>query len=58
MPLLSVAAQDGGLTLHEVLYSIPHDVAAFVVYALVAGFVFFIWRGSRKPGAATRDKGG
>ena len=58
MPLLKIAAQDGGLTLHEVLTSIPHDAAAVVVYALVGGFIYFVWRGSRKSGETAGHKHG
>jgi hypothetical protein len=27
---------------------IPHDAGAAVVYILIGGFIFFIWKGSRK----------
>lgn len=37
----ALTAQDGGLTLHDFLVDIPHDPAAFVVYALT--FVAIIW---------------
>lgn len=46
--------QEGGLTLRKVLADIPHDLPAVVVYVLLAGFVFMIWRGSRKG----KPKGG
>jgi hypothetical protein len=31
----------------DVLRDIPHDVPAMVVYLLVGGFMYAIWRGSR-----------
>jgi hypothetical protein len=40
--------QDDGLTIAEVIRDMPHDAGALIVYALVAGFVIMIWRGSRK----------
>ena len=46
--------QEGGLTLRKVIADIPHDLPALVVYVLLAGFVFMIWRGSRKG----KPKGG
>jgi hypothetical protein len=48
MFIIAQAADRGGLTLAEVLRDIPHDTAAFVVYALLAIFVGLIWAGSRK----------
>lgn len=39
-----------GLSLTEVIADIPHDPAAFVVYALLFVMCWFIWKGSRsKP---------
>jgi hypothetical protein len=38
------------LTLRSVLQDVPHDLAAFVTYALLLAFVGFIYLGSRKPG--------
>ncbi|MEX2608805.1 MAG: hypothetical protein WEA24_02580 [Gemmatimonadota bacterium] len=49
--MLGVVALQG-LTVGYMLRNIPHDPAAFVVYALLAVFVGFIWHGSRnKPTA-------
>jgi len=46
--LLMIAVQEsGGLTLGRILADIPHDGPAFVVYALIAGFVYLVWRGGR-----------
>ena len=39
---------DGGLTLGEVLTSIPHDGPALVIYVMILAFAGFIWHGSRK----------
>lgn len=41
------------LTLKNVLQDIPHDLAAFVTYALLLAFVGFIYLGSRKPGGGS-----
>ena len=30
------------------LSDIPHDAGAVVVYLLIGGFIFFIWKGNRK----------
>lgn len=32
----------------RMLLDIPHDVGALVAYALIAGFIGFIWVGNRK----------
>ena len=45
--MLAVQSDDG-LTVSEVLRSIPHDAAAFFVYSLMAIFVGLIWMGSRR----------
>ncbi|HEM46541.1 MAG TPA: hypothetical protein ENO23_05785 [Alphaproteobacteria bacterium] len=46
----SQGAREGGLTLGELLADIPHDAAAFVVYAMVLGSALFVWRAGRaKP---------
>jgi hypothetical protein len=42
------ALQDRGLTAGEVLRGIPHDAPALVIYAMVVGFGFLIWKGSRQ----------
>jgi hypothetical protein len=47
MFMLATLLQEGGLTLRKVLADIPHDLPALVVYVLLGGFVFLIWRGSR-----------
>lgn len=46
----SQATADGGLTIGELVANIPHDTAAFVVYAMVIGSALFVWRAGRtKP---------
>jgi hypothetical protein len=51
MPLIAIVLQESGLTFHQVLAGIPHDAPAFVGYALVVAFLYFVWRGSRnRPG--------
>lgn len=47
MYALLLTLQDDGLTFGEFVNDIPHDLAAFVVYALLAAFMILIWRGSR-----------
>jgi hypothetical protein len=42
------AVQSDGVSIGEVLGSIPHDVPALVIYAMLLGFVGFVWMGSRK----------
>lgn len=44
-------ASGGGLTLGKVLADVPHDAAAFVVYAMVIGSVVFVWRSGRSRSA-------
>jgi hypothetical protein len=46
-------AQDGGLTLREVVSSIPVDPAAIIAYLLVAGFIGIIWYGNRRSRSGT-----
>lgn len=48
---LMQAAGEDGLTIGEVISDIPHDAAAFLVYALTAASLYLIWRGNRKSGA-------
>jgi hypothetical protein len=36
-----------GLTLSRIVHDIPHDLSAYVVYALVLAFCYMIWRGNR-----------
>jgi hypothetical protein len=50
--MFSFALQAGndGLTLHELIADIPHDVTSLVVYIMVAVFLFLIWYGSRAGG--------
>jgi hypothetical protein len=43
----ALQSDDNGLTLHEVIADIPHDVASLVIYVMVAVFLFLIWYGSR-----------
>jgi hypothetical protein len=40
-------ATDDGLSFGEILAGIPHDAAAIFTYALLAGAVYVVWRGSR-----------
>lgn len=47
---------DGILTLREVVAEIPHDPAAFVVYALIAVSLYLVWRGSRRKKPASTSK--
>lgn len=47
MYLYAFLAEGGGLTFRDVLADIPRDGPAILVYALTAGMVFLIWRGSR-----------
>ena len=35
------------LTLAGVVADLPHDLAAWITYALLALFVVFVWSGSR-----------
>lgn len=49
------AADDESLTFAEVLADIPHDGAAFTLYAIVAFSVFLVWWGHRNAG---RDREG
>lgn len=44
------AAADEGLTLHEIVASVPHDAAAAVVYTLVGASAWLIWWGNRHSG--------
>ena len=46
--IAAAVLQDDGLTFGDVVRNLPHDGAALVVYALVLGFVWFIWQGSRE----------
>lgn len=54
------AAADEGLTLHEIVASVPHDAAAVVVYTLVGASLWLIWWGNRHsgPGAGEGAGGG
>jgi hypothetical protein len=49
---LALQSNDDGLTLHELIADIPHDVPALVVYIMVAVFLFLIWYGSRSGGGS------
>ena len=59
MSMSTLPVQDQGLTLGEVLSSIPHDPAAIVAYLLVAAFAAFIWIGNRnaRGGGAVGPRG-
>lgn len=46
--LLLAVQHDDGLTIGDIVHDIPHDPAAFFVYALVALFIGLIWLGSRQ----------
>jgi hypothetical protein len=48
MFFVMMALQEGGLSLTEVIHSIPHDASAAFVYILMIVFVALIWAGSRK----------
>lgn len=41
---------DGGLTIGKIVTNLPHDVSAFVVYALMLGAVAFVWIAGRSSG--------
>jgi hypothetical protein len=45
---IATVIQSEGLTFGEVIRGIPHDGPALVVYAMLVGFVGFIWLGSRR----------
>lgn len=45
------AAEDGGLTIGEILADIPHDGPAIVVYLLTAAATALIWWGHRRSSA-------
>ena len=45
--LLQGAGDANTLTLSEILADIPHDGAAFFVYALLLASGWLIWKGSR-----------
>lgn len=51
--LQAVSEIDQGLTPAELVANIPHDLSAMVVYAMLFGSAWFIWRagrtGSRSP---------
>jgi hypothetical protein len=50
--MLSIALllQESGMSLRRILSDIPHDVAAFIIYVLIGGSVYLVWRGGRpKP---------
>jgi hypothetical protein len=53
MYALVLQAVDDGLTVKEIAVDIPHDMAAFVVYAMLGIFVFFTWFAS-KPSVVAR----
>ena len=43
----SLIAAQSGLTARGIFSGIPHDGPAIVVYALVLGFIYLTWAGSR-----------
>ena len=48
MFIASLAAQSGEhITMHDLLVGIPHDVPAFVVYAMIVASLVLIWRANR-----------
>jgi hypothetical protein len=51
---ISAMQQDGGLTFGEFVRDIPHDAGAFVIYAMLAGFIALIVAGSRTRGRDAR----
>ena len=50
LTLVEVTAREG-LTLSRIIADMPHDGAAFFIYALTAVSLWLIWQGSR-----TRDR--
>lgn len=46
----SLQMSDDGLTAAEILAAMPHDAAAFVIYALVAVCVYLVWWAHRHAG--------
>jgi hypothetical protein len=40
-----------GLTFAEIVRDIPHDGAAFLIYALIAASCYVIWKANRGPSA-------
>lgn len=48
MLLASLAVQSTDhVTMHDLLVGIPHDVSAFVVYAMLIASLYLIWRANR-----------
>jgi hypothetical protein len=48
--LQAAESASDGLSIGEIIADIPHDPAAFLVYALILIMCWFIWKGSRaKP---------
>ena len=45
--LQATGATDDGLTIGEVIAHVPHDLSAFVIYALLFGAVAFVWISGR-----------
>lgn len=41
------AAEESGLTFRDVFADIPHDIPAIVVYVLLLGSGWLIWRANR-----------
>jgi hypothetical protein len=55
--LLAQMQDDGVLTLREIVAEIPHDPAAFLVYALMAVSLYLVWRGSRRKKGGPEPQG-
>jgi hypothetical protein len=47
---------DQGLTLAELVASIPHDISAMVVYAMLVGSALFVWRAGRSTGSTKEEQ--
>ena len=45
--LQAAGSTDDGLTIGEVVAHVPHDLSAFVIYALLFGAVAFVWISGR-----------
>ncbi len=43
-----VALQEGAPLWKQILSDIPHDAPAILIYTLIAGSAFLIWRANRK----------
>jgi len=52
--LQAVSDIDQGLTPAELVANIPHDLSAMVIYAMLFGSAWFIWRAGRTGGQSPR----